>query len=155
MRIILIVLACLAAVFVGTVAYMGGYWENLPILDRISGPQRFKQFVASPVPDEISGVRGGYSGFPQGIVLTRFNIAKGYAPDAIGPWLKLTNLQEITKNTEAPYPDFVRAAIGLQGYGADAEGAQVAVYTRKSKSGKSRGVILIHRGTGKGVLYIP
>ncbi len=52
--------------------YSGGYWENLPLLDRISGPKRFKQFVMDPVPAEIYQIRGGYSGFPQGRVSTFF-----------------------------------------------------------------------------------
>lgn len=155
MRTLLIALTGLVLLLCGSIAYMGGYWENLPVLDRISGPQRFKQFVVAPIPYEITALRGGYSGFPQGIVVTRFDVAKGYAPDSIGPWLKLTNLHEIVQNTDAPYPDYIRNAIGLQGNGADAEGLQVAVYARKSKSGQGRGVILIHRGTGKGVLYIP
>lgn len=52
--------------------YLGGYWENHPLFRRISGPMRFKQFVSSDLPDAVYDMKGGYSGFPQGIILTRF-----------------------------------------------------------------------------------
>ncbi len=63
------VLVILAALFL----WGGGYWENIPPLDRISGPKWFKRYVVDPVPHHISGIRGGYSGFPQGRILTHFN----------------------------------------------------------------------------------
>jgi hypothetical protein len=51
---------------------MGGYWENIPVLDRISGPQRFREFIANPIPSTVRDVRGGYSGFPFGYIRTVF-----------------------------------------------------------------------------------
>jgi len=56
--------------------YYFGYWENLPLLERISGPIRFRERIADPVPEGFSDIRGGYSGFPQGVVVTQFTFAK-------------------------------------------------------------------------------
>ena len=53
-------------------SYSGGYWENVPVLDRLSGPMRFREFVADPIPSSIRDLRGGYSGFPQGRIRTVF-----------------------------------------------------------------------------------
>lgn len=59
--------------FIAFTAWAGGYWENWPLLDRLSGPMRFRQYVASPVPSVIHDLKGGYSGFPKGRVLTQFS----------------------------------------------------------------------------------
>ena len=74
-KIVKVVIA-LAVIFILIHAgfmYMGGYWENMAVLNRISGPKRFKQFVANPIPSNIHDLRGGYSGFPGGIVRTYFS----------------------------------------------------------------------------------
>lgn len=65
-------LAFIAMLLLGGFVYSAGYWENIPIFDRISGPSRFKQFVTNPIPKDIYDLRGGYSGFPQGQVVTHF-----------------------------------------------------------------------------------
>lgn len=52
--------------------------ENLPLLERISGPQRLRQVVADPLPPAICEARGGYSGFPQGQAVTRFRFRGGF-----------------------------------------------------------------------------
>jgi len=56
--------------------WIGGYWENMPFVNRYSGPMRFKQFVVDSIPPYISDIRGGYSGFPQGQVTTYFSFDK-------------------------------------------------------------------------------
>jgi hypothetical protein len=71
LRIALAGLCLLVAVAVW-VNYSGGYWENTPVLDRISGPQRFRQFIVNPIPSSVRDVRGGYSGFPFGYIRTVF-----------------------------------------------------------------------------------
>ncbi len=55
--------------------WLGGYWENLPLLNKISGIKRFKQYVVDPIPDSISSLEGGYSGFPQGVIKTNFKFS--------------------------------------------------------------------------------
>lgn len=70
--------------------YMGGYWENMAVLNRISGPKRFKQFVADPVPSNIHDLRGGYSGFPRGIVRTYFNYTGDFSDmEFLTDWEKM------------------------------------------------------------------
>ena len=59
--------------------YLGGYWEDMAVLNRISGPKRFKQFVADPIPPTIHNLRGGYSGFPQGIIRTYFTYSGDFS----------------------------------------------------------------------------
>jgi hypothetical protein len=65
-----------SGMFISVIAiliWQGGYWENLPIFDRFSGPIRFRQFVTDPIPSYIYDIRGGYSGFPQGQIVTTFS----------------------------------------------------------------------------------
>jgi len=72
----------------GAAAWMGGYWENWPLLDRLSGPQRFRQYVADPRAASVSELRGGYSGFPFGTIRTTFRYADASLPFVTG-WQRL------------------------------------------------------------------
>lgn len=62
----------------GAFIVLGGYWENMAFLDRLSGPWRFREFVASPIPMSVHDVRGGYSGFPFGKIRTVFAFTDEY-----------------------------------------------------------------------------
>ncbi len=77
---VVLVGACLTS-FVMYFALTGGYWENRPPLDRLSGPLRFMQNVCAPLPGALSEVRGGYSGFTDGFIATSFTF-KGEFPVA-------------------------------------------------------------------------
>jgi len=72
----------------GAAVWMGGYWENWPLLDRLSGPQRFRQYVADPAAASVSDLRGGYSGFPFGRIRTTFRYADASLPFVTG-WQRL------------------------------------------------------------------
>jgi hypothetical protein len=72
---ILQVFAFSCVVLIIFVIWGGGYWENIPIFDRLSGPKRFAQYVADPIPTYITEIRGGYSGFPQGQITTDFKFS--------------------------------------------------------------------------------
>lgn len=74
----------------GAFLYAGGYWENWPLLDRLSGPRRFRQYVADPVPAAVHDLRGGYSGFPSGEIRTCFGYAGNALPFLDG-WTRLAN----------------------------------------------------------------
>jgi hypothetical protein len=71
-----ILIFLILVLFQGIFVWIGGYWENAPLFDRLSGPMRFRQFVADPIPDFIHSVRGGYSGFPQGQLRTQFSFTQ-------------------------------------------------------------------------------
>ena len=71
LKLILVSLTLIA----GWMLFSRGYWENVPVLDRISGPMRFRQYVEDPIPEFISDIQGGYSGSPQGVIVTEFAIA--------------------------------------------------------------------------------
>ncbi len=72
--------------------YAGGYWENLPHLDRISGPKRFRQFVCNPIPPDVFEIRGGYSGFPQGLLKTTFSYSGQFSPEICNPGWEMMDL---------------------------------------------------------------
>ncbi|MFM7312036.1 MAG: hypothetical protein ACKO0M_02525 [Cyanobium sp.] len=73
----------------GTAAvWMGGYWENWPLLDQVSGPQRFRQYVADPRAASVHELRGGYSGFPFGAIRTTFRYADTSLPFVTG-WRRM------------------------------------------------------------------
>ncbi len=75
--------------------WAGGYWENYPILDHVSGPMRFTQFVANPIPKGIYNLRGGYSGFPQGQVVTYFEFRKPLNEhEFLKDWIKVKQVRE-------------------------------------------------------------
>lgn len=78
---VVLVGACLTSFFL-YFALTGGYWENRPPLDRISGPYRFMQSVCAPLPAAINEVRGGYSGFTDGFIATRFSFEGDFPVDA-------------------------------------------------------------------------
>jgi hypothetical protein len=63
--------SCLTSFAIYILASGGGYWENRPPLDRLSGPLRFMQYVCLP-PGNVHGLSGGYSGYPQEYTATRF-----------------------------------------------------------------------------------
>ena len=69
---ILISLILLITALICLFVWGTGIWENRPVLDHISGPMRFKQYVAKPIPADVYDLKGGYSGFPAGVILTRF-----------------------------------------------------------------------------------
>lgn len=73
--------ACLTSFVLYYWASGGGYWENRPMFDRISGPMRFMQYVCAPIPLNIYGVRGGYSGITDGFVGTSFNLRGDFPVD--------------------------------------------------------------------------
>lgn len=82
----------LAFILIGSVIYMGGYWENMPGLDKISGPKRFRQYVTNPIPKTITNLKGGYSGFPQGRILTNFNYSGKFSDNSfLENWEKFDN----------------------------------------------------------------
>ncbi|MCD4817691.1 MAG: hypothetical protein K8S23_03240 [Candidatus Cloacimonetes bacterium] len=73
-RIVIFVVSFAVVVSISFIIFIWqcGYWENWVLLDSISGPKRFKEFIANPIPSEIYNIRGGYSGFPQGKITTYF-----------------------------------------------------------------------------------
>jgi hypothetical protein len=77
--------SCLTALLVYYAASGGGYWENRSPFDRLSGPWRFAQYVCFPIPGEVNGLRGGYSGFTGGFIGTRFSLEGQFpAEDCLG-----------------------------------------------------------------------
>lgn len=65
--------------FVGWFFVAGEYWERLPLLERIAGPARFAAHVVDPVPETITDLRGGRSGFPYAHTLVRFRFSGEFA----------------------------------------------------------------------------
>ena len=114
----------------GAAAYMGGYWENVPVLDRISGPQRFRQFIVNPIPSSIRDVRGGYSGFPRGYIRTVFAYSEEALPFLDG-WTQVDGPE-----TEAKI-----------------RGANFS-YTKVFRK-DSGAFLLINANTRQGCLYVP
>lgn len=82
-RIILLPALCGAIGVLGSFIYSGGYYERWPLLDRFSGPARFEEYVASPIPAAFTDFRGGYSGFPGGTMKVLFHHQNG--PAALDP----------------------------------------------------------------------
>ena len=78
------ILSSLVVAGVGAAAWMGGYRETWPLLDRLSGPQRFRQYVADPEAVSVSDLRGGYAGFPFGTIRTTFRCADASLPFVTG-----------------------------------------------------------------------
>jgi hypothetical protein len=117
--------------------YMGGYWEDIAVLNRISGPKRFKQFVADPIPEEIHELKGGYSGFPQGTIRTYF----GYS----GDFSDTEFLDEWEKMQDYPFGQ------QFAWYLTDTDVA--AVYRKKHY--ESYMYLIIDEQDSKGVLYLP
>lgn len=83
---VVIVSACLTSLLIYYAASGGGYWENRTPLDRLSGPWRFAQNVCFPIPGPVDNLRGGYSGFTDGFIGTRFTLSGPFpAEDCLGP----------------------------------------------------------------------
>jgi hypothetical protein len=77
---VVLVGACLTS-FILYFALTGGYWENRPPLDRLSGPLRFMQYVCAPLPGAVNQARGGYSGFTDGFIGTSFALEGEFPVD--------------------------------------------------------------------------
>lgn len=130
-------LLLLALASAATFCYLGGYWENWSPLDRISGPQRFRQFVARPIPSSIYDIRGGYSGWPQGEVATYFHFHGDIEANAF-----LRNWQELTLyDSTAPFVPHL-LVIGAN-----------RVYMQPATEGYR--YLLISETSHRGILYIP
>jgi hypothetical protein len=125
---------------------LGGYWENFPLLDRLSGPRRFQQYVTRPIPEDIYEVRGGYSGFPQSFVGVRFRYHGEFSENWLfGDWL------ELPLETLDP---IVSGEIDRK------EITRVYVRGRRPKPGGYLGnqweqYLILDDGTKRGYLYIP
>jgi len=115
-----------AVAFIG----LGGYWENWPGLDRISGAWRFRQFVMDPVPRSVVDLRGGYSGFPSGYVRTAFSYSGETLPFLDG-WTRVST------------PDVERKVAG----------AHFVYTTAYRKNGGA--FLLLNEQTKQGCLYVP
>ena len=125
------VLVCVMAVAgVGWVTYSGGYWESWPFCDRISGPQRFRQYVADPLPPSVHGPRGGYSGFPFGYIKTCFKYSDDSLP-FLGGWTHISSPENESKIAAARFS-----------------------YT-KVFGKNNRVFVLINENTKQGCLYVP
>jgi hypothetical protein len=112
-------------------------WENWPLLERISGPLRFAEFVATPVPDTIYEIRGGYTAPPGRELVTRFRFRGDIETNAfIGNWRELA-----LYDSSAP---FVPALLLI---GAD------HVYLQPAHEGYR--YLLVATGRQRGILYIP
>jgi hypothetical protein len=73
----------------------GGYWENEPVLEYVSGRMRFAQFVSDPIPPGIYNLRGGYSGFPQGQVATFFQFDQSLKEqDFLTDWIEVKPVEK-------------------------------------------------------------
>ena len=72
---VVIVASCLTSFLIYYAASGAGYWENRAPLDRLSGPWRFAQYVCFPIPGAVDGPRGGFSGFTDGFIGTRFALS--------------------------------------------------------------------------------
>ncbi len=89
-KCLLLIVFTLAVLVIALGMYTLGWWENLPLLNRLSGQQRFEEYVCAPIPEEISQVQGGYSGFPQGVVATYFKYSGSFpSGDCLRNWTKV------------------------------------------------------------------
>jgi len=134
MGIILVSILLLGGVFI----YMGGYWEHMPVLKKISGPMRFKQYVGDPASFGVSNLSGGYTGFPQGAVITTFNLDKAISDTGILPEWSLADSSDRR---------FEVRIINLTGK------PEYTLYTKKV--GNSERFLVIGKESKKGILYIP
>jgi hypothetical protein len=117
--------------------YLGGYWENLPLLERISGPMRFRQFVCNPIPETVYNLRGGYSGFPQGQIVTHFEFKAELPKSCLGEgWLVLPE----EKRNELAFP-------------LNDDGAEMLWFEYQGRHAKR--YIAINNKSKRGYLYIP
>ena len=122
-------------VFFAFIIWQGGYWENLSLFDKISGPMRFRQFVADPIPHSIDDLRGGYSGFPQGQITTYFNFT-----GAPKEWNFLSNWVESSDPEKERVTELFSKEISFS-----------RVYKHLNKDY----YLALDEKSGKGLLYIP
>ena len=119
----------------------GGYWENVPPLDRVSGPMRFRQHVVDPIPSYIQNIRGGYSGFPQGQVRTSFSFtASPNTWDFLNTW-KLTSEDCRTQLHSWPWL-------------SETQDFQVYQQRAESKSCSDNVYLIVFPKDNRGVLFI-
>jgi hypothetical protein len=118
--------------FGGIYFFILGGWENLPLFDRISGPSRFRQFVAAPIPSCVHSIRKGYSGFPQGRITTYFRY-DGTLESCrfLGGWIPTQVAPELGFGAENPWTKAFR------------------------KHARDEIYLLIREGTNEGLLFIP
>jgi hypothetical protein len=117
--------------------YLGGYWENMAVLNRLSGPKRFKQFVVDPIPSNIHNLKGGYSGFPQGIIRTYFTYS--------GDFSNMKFLAEWEKMEGNPFRG------EFDWYIKDTDATMVY----RKKRYESYTYLLIDEENKRGILYLP
>ena len=132
--IILVSILLLAGVFI----YMGGYWEHMPVLKKISGPMRFKQYVGDPASFGVTNLSGGYTGFPQGSVITTFSLDKAISDTGI---LHEWSLADIS---DRRFEVRIKELTGNSEY---------TLYIKKV--GESERFLVIGKELRKGILYIP
>ena len=140
LRAVIAVVATLILLFVlanVVYIYLGGYWENMAVLNKISGPKRFRQFVVNPIPPNIHNLRGGYSGFPQGIIRTYFSYSEDFSNMGfLEEWEKV-------KDTNSPKP--------FAHYMNDIN----ATIVYRKKRYETYMYLLINEEGKKGMLYLP
>jgi len=125
------VLVCMLAVAgAGWFSYAGGYWESWPVFDRISGSQRFRQYVADPMPPSVHDARGGYSGFPFGYIKTCFKYSDDSLP-FLGGWKRISSPEKEDRIAAARFS-----------------------YTKVFEK-NNRVFVLIDEDTKQGCLYVP
>jgi len=151
-RVPAIVVSALTVVFIVATAaiigwfFAGGYWENVALLDTISGPMRFREFVCDPIPENIYDVRGGYSGFPQGFVGTLFRYSGELPLDScFKDWTEI--------------PREALDSIAIRGI-SEAQITQVFVHGRRPIPGGYLGnlyekYLVVDEASKRGYLYVP
>ena len=134
-----IVLFCgllLSAAFI----FLGGYWENLPVLEEISGPKRFKQYVGKPEDYGAYDITGGYSGLPQGSIVTVFSLRHPLDEKELSSeWIKSEDLKE---------------DLWIHQQAESGTGSRAFTVYRKQKT-DARIYLILGKQSGKGALYIP
>lgn len=135
--LLLIATLLLATAAVASFISVNNYWENWPLLDRISGRHRFAQFVANPIPDTVYDIHGGRSGPPRHEIDTYFRYYGDIETNAfLGDWQELTAYD----STAAFLPQML--SIGAN-----------RVYLQPADDGYR--YLLISESRHKGILYIP
>lgn len=122
--------------------YGGGYWENLPILNRLSGPMRFRQLVTNPVPSYIQNIYGGYSGFPSGMIKTHFSFT---SPPETWQFLKDWGVvkPECLKEILVWVPEFVPSSVYHRSSSETAHSCSDGTY------------LLVDSNNVKGIILLP
>ena len=134
-----IVIAVMLMVIVPAVTFiaLGGYWESWPIFDEYSGPMRFRQLAADPVPPAVYDLRGGHSGFPAGQIKTRFRF-KGTVEELafLDRWIGMIEIEKTAA------------------YAAFAGKMSIShIYRRDIEDGEA--FLIFDEEAQEGVLYVP